>query len=128
MPDRIAIVVASPLRERLQLAGMAAAVASVSGSSVRIFVSMNALACFLKDQSHPPASEGPIGELLHAREPDFERFFADAVELGDTMIFPCSTAFQLLGVRQEQLADYFGGPLGMTGFLEMALGGQVWSF
>lgn len=128
MNEQIAIVVMSPLRERLQTAGMIAAVAAVSGSAVRVFVSMNALPHFVKHNRPPAPAEGPAGLLLEQKEPPFEQFFSDAVELGDAQVYPCSMAMQLFGIAQDDLESYFGLPIGVTRFLEEAKGHQVWSF
>lgn len=123
----IAIVVVSGTRERLQLAGMTAAVAAVSGAPVRVFVSMNALACFDLRGARVPC-EGDIGAALETRGPPFEQLFAEAVELGDAEIFPCSQAMELAGMTTAMLPGYFGSPLGMTRFLEEAADAQVWTF
>ncbi len=126
MNEPIAIVIMSATRERLQMAGMVAAVGAVSGSAVRVFVSMNALSYFVKDGKHAAPAEGPAGLALEHKAPPFERLFADAVELGQAQVYPCSLAMELLGVRQEDLEAYFGAPLGLTKFMEDAAGSQVW--
>jgi peroxiredoxin family protein len=128
MNPSIAVIVMSGSRERLQMAGMVAAVGAVTGAAVRVFVSMNALLHFAGPTAPPPAAEGPMGDALDASGPPFERFFADAAELGDAKIFPCSLAMELGGIRRHDLPAYFGPPLGVTKFLEEAMGAQVWSF
>lgn len=125
MNPSIAVVVMSDSRERLQLAGMVAAVGAVSGASVRVFVSMNALPCFAQ---HGAPSEGAMGPLLEAKAPSFEHFFAEAAELGDAKVYPCSLAMELAGIQPADLPAYFGAPLGITRFLEEAGGAQVWTF
>ncbi len=140
MNHAIAILLMSGTRERLQMGGMLASVAAVSDRPVRVFVSMNALPCFLQaagssgssgpGESADPAdlAEGPAGRRLEQRGPPYRQLFADAVELGDASIYPCSLAMELLDIQAEQLEPYFKAPMGLTGFMEIADGCQVWSF
>ena len=130
MNHAIAILLMSGTRERLQMGGMLASVAAVSDRPVRVFVSMNALPCFLQDAAPgDPAglAEGPAGRRLEQRGPPYRQLFADAVELGDASIHPCSLAMELLDIQAHQLEPYFGAPMGLTGFMEIADGCQVWS-
>ena len=130
MNHAIAILLMSDTRERLQMGGMLASVAAVSDRPVRVFVSMNALPCFLQDAGPgDPAglAEGPAGRRLEQRGPPYRQLFADAVELGDASIHPCSLAMELLDIQAHRLEPYFGAPMGLTGFMEIADGCQVWS-
>lgn len=130
MNHAIAILLMSGTRERLQMGGMLASVAAVSDRPVKVFVSMNALPCFL--QVAGPAgladlAEGPAGRRLEQRGPPYRQLFADAVELGDASIHPCSLAMELLDIQAQQLEPYFGEAMGLAGFMEIADGCQVWS-
>ena len=130
MNHAIAILLMSGTRERLQMGGMLASVAAVSDRPVKVFVSMNALPFFLQEAG--PAdlaalAEGPAGRRLEQRGPPYRQLFADAVELGDASIHPCSLAMELLDIQAQQLEPYFGAPMGLTGFMEIADGCQVWS-
>ncbi len=133
MNHAIAILLMSGTRERLQMGGMLASVAAVSDRPVKVFVSMNALPFFLQEAG--PAdlaalaalAEGPAGRRLEQRGPPYRQLFADAVELGDASIHPCSLAMELLDIQAHQLEPYFGAPMGLTGFMELADGCQVWS-
>ena len=129
MSDRISIIVTSNTRERLQMAAMVASVAAVSGQDVVVFLSMNALAQFVKDADAPPVAEGEFGELLVSRNaPDFKMLFESAVELGWARIHPCSMAVDVMGCSQAELEDYLGEPLGLTKFLDDARDGQLLTF
>ena len=129
MTDRISIIVTSATRERLQMAAMVASVAAVSGQDVVVFLSMNALAQFLKGQSDRPEVEGEFGTLLEEKNaPDFKMLFESAVELGSARIHPCSMAVDVMGCSQDDLEDYLGEPLGLTKFLDDARSGQILSF
>lgn len=124
----MSIVVVSGTRERLQMAAMMASVAAVSGSTVTVFLSMNALAHFRCDATPPPA-EGAFGELLvEKKAPGFKQLFESAAELGDAAIHPCAMAIDVLGLQPEDLEPWLKAPLGLTKFLSDAESGQVWSF
>jgi peroxiredoxin family protein len=129
MSNKISIMVVSGTRERLQMAGMVASVGAVSGNDVQVFLSMNALAYFVKGSSASAPHEGEFGRLLDEKNaPPFRQLFEAASTLGDARIFPCSMAMDVLGLEPEDLEAYLGEPLGLTKFLDDASEGQVWSF
>lgn len=122
-------MVISGSRERLQMAAMVASVGAVSGNEVHVFLSMNALTYFVKSQAKEPPVEGPVGTLLAEKNvPPFRELFANAVDLGDAKIYPCSMAMDVLALEQKDLEDFIGEPMGLTKFLDEASAGQVWSF
>lgn len=129
MPNRISVMVVSGSRERLQMAAMVASVGAVSGNEVHVFLSMNALTYFVKTPPHDPPAEGPVGKLLAEKKaPPFRELFANAVDLGDAKIYPCSMAMDVLGLERQDLEDFVGEPMGLTKFLDDASTGQIWSF
>jgi peroxiredoxin family protein len=129
MSNRISVMVISGSRERLQMAAMVASVGAVSGNEVHVFLSMNALTYFVKTSNQEPAAEGRVGTLLaEKRVPPFRELFANAVDLGDAKIYPCSMAMDVLALEQKDLEDFVGEPMGLTKFLDEASTGQVWSF
>ncbi len=122
-------MVISGSRESLQMAAMVASVGAVSGNEVHVFLSMNALTYFVKSQAKEPPVEGPVGTLLAEKKvPPFRELFANAVDLGDAKIYPCSMAMDVLALEQKDLEDFIGEPMGLTKFLDEASAGQVWSF
>jgi len=130
MGNRISIMVVSGAIERLQMAAMVASVGAVGGNDVTVFLSMNALPPFKKGAASAAPAEGPVGALLvDKKAPPFKQLFAQAVELGDAKIHPCSMAMDILGYAQEDVEPYLGEPMGLTKFLDdAAAAGQVWSF
>ncbi|MCP5155069.1 MAG: DsrE/DsrF/DrsH-like family protein [Ectothiorhodospiraceae bacterium] len=129
MSDRLSIIVTSGTREQLQMAAMVASVGAVSGQDVVVFLSMNALAYFVKGADAAPPAEGAFGTLLDTRNaPGFKMLFESAVELGSARIHPCSMAVDVMGCSEEQLDDFLGEPLGLTKFLDDARLGQLLSF
>ena len=123
------VMVVSGSRERLQMAGMTAAVGAVSGNDVTVFLSMNALEHFVRERGVEPPAEGPFGKLLvEQKAPDYKSLFEKAVELGNACIHPCSMAMDVMGLEPDALEPFLAEPLGLTKFLDDAADGQVWSF
>ena len=127
--DRISVMVTSGNREQLQMAAMVASVGVVSGNDVTVFISMNALKFFVKENQEKAPVEGEMGSLMEEKNaPDFMELFGQAVEYGDAKIFPCSMAVDILEVKQEDLEDFVSEPMGLTAFLSDSFEGQVWHF
>jgi peroxiredoxin family protein len=90
---------------------------------------MNALSYFVRDGAKEPAVEGPVGTLLAEKKvPPFRDLFANAVDLGEAKIYPCSMAMDVLGLERKDLEDFVGEPMGLTKFLDEASASQVWTF
>ena len=127
--NKISIIVLSDKREQLQMAAMIASVGAVSGNEVLVFLSMNALRYFAKGADIEAPAEGPVGQLMREKKvPPFKTLFEQAVTLGDAKIHPCSMAMDVLGLEPEHLEEYVGEHMGLTMFLDVSKGGQVWSF
>lgn len=128
-PGKISVVVVSGALERLQMAAMVASVGAVSGSDVRVFLSMNALAYFVAGNDAAPPAEGAFGALMGGKKiPDFRTLVEQAVELGDAKVYPCSMAMDVMAIDAAALPSYFGPPLGLTKFLHDARDTQVFTF
>ena len=125
----ISIVVVSGTHERLQMAAMTAAVGAVGGARVSVFLSMNALAHFVRGNVAEPPDEGAFGRLLTQKNaPGFKHLFEQAVELGDASIHPCSMAMDVMALEPAALEPFLREPLGLTKFLDDAAEAQVWTF
>lgn len=129
MATPLFIICQTPAREALHMAAMVASVAAVSGRPVTVFVSMNALAHFLRRPSPNAPSAGQAGELLVTRNaPRFEDLFQSAVELGEARIYACSMAMDLMALEDHDLAPHMAGTMGLTAFLAEAEAGQLLAF
>lgn len=125
----INIVLVSGTREKLQMAGMVAAVSAVSGDAVTVFVSMNALQYFIKGEPSKAPTEGGMGELLEAKSaPPFMQLFEQAVEFGGAAIYPCSMAMDVMGVGDDEVLPFLREPLGLTKFMSDARESQLLVF
>jgi peroxiredoxin family protein len=129
MSNKVNVLVYSGNREQLQMASMIASVSAVSGSEVTVFLSMNALKYFIKDNSENAPVEGSMGTLMEEKNaPAFTDLFESAATLGDAKIFPCSMAMDIMGLGKDDLENYLEEPLGLTAFLSDAEEGQMYSF
>jgi len=129
MSREIYIVCVSGTYERLQMAGMIASVAAVSGDSVSVFFSMNSLAYFIKDAEQQAPSEGPFGQLMEQKDvPPFKQLFTQAADLGEAKLLPCSMAMDIMELEADQLEPEFEAPTGLTNFLGQAERGQLLTF
>ena len=127
--NKVSIIVVSGSLERLQMAAMLASVGAVSGNHVSVFLSMNAMAYFVKGSDKIAAPEGSFGTLMAGKKvPPFRTLFEQAVELGDAKIYPCSMAMDVMGIERESLLPYLSEPLGLTKFIDDARDAQIWSF
>jgi len=129
MSEKINVMLTTEKMEQLQMAAMVASVGAVSGNDVSVFLSMNALKYFVKENNHKAPVEGEMGNIMLAKKvPPFLELFEQAVELGDAKVYPCSMAMDMLEIKSEDLFDYVGEPMGLTKFLSDVNQGQVWSF
>ena len=129
MPEKLHLILTSGTREKLQMAGMFAAVAAVTNTEVSVFLSMNALPYFIKGRSQQAPAEGELGKLMNEKNvPNFTDLFQQAVALGDAHIYPCSMAMDVLGVTESDLDPLLEKPMGLTKFLDGLGDSQVLTF
>ena len=122
------ILLCSGEHEKLQMAAMVASVGAVSDRPVEVFVSMNALALFARDE--PPEGRyhgGAFSRLMRQKgAPDALNLLRQGKDLGELKIWACSMALDLYGWEIDDLVDdMFDGPLGLTKFLSDAESGQL---
>lgn len=129
MSRKINIVCVSGTHEKLQMAAMFASVAVATGETVTVFFSMNAITYFIKGDNKDAPAEGEFGKLLSQKGvPSFRQLFKQAVELGDAKLLPCSMALDLLKIKQEDLIPEFGSATGLTHFMSLSEGGELFTF
>jgi len=122
------ILICSHEHEKIQMAAMMAAVAAVSETPVRVFVSMGAIYAFQKDLSDDERYQGGrFSDVLKEKKaPDAMLLFEQGKTLGDMTVHACSMALDVLGWQEGDLvADLFDGALGLTKYLSDAEQGQL---
>ena len=126
---KLSILVVSGSLERLQMAAMVASVGAVSGTEVKVLLSMNSLQYFVRANAQDAPPEGSFGRTMAGKKvPPFKQLLQHAVELGDAKIHPCSMAMDVLGAKPEELEPFLARPLGLTKFLTDAASGQLLTF
>ena len=120
------VVLCSGEHEKIQMAGMIASVAAVSDRPVQVFVSMNAMVAFRRDQKGKYQGGAFSKLLLEKKAPDAVHLFEQGKMLGDMKVFPCSMAMDITGWSDDELVeDLFEPAAGLTKFLADAEGGQL---
>jgi peroxiredoxin family protein len=127
--SKISILIVAGTKERLQMAAMVASVAAVSGTEVRILLSMNSLPFFLKSNAEDPPVEGEFGRTMAGKKvPPFKQLLQSAVELGDAKIHPCAMAMDVLGAKPQDVDEFLSEPQGLTRFLSDSGDAQLLTF
>ena len=125
--NRLCLLLTSGELERVQLAAMLASVASVSGTEVDLFVSMNAVLFFKKGTTPQEVPVGgALGKLICTRNvPAFADLFRQGKALGSLRVYACAMVMDLLGWHKEDLEDFFDDVIGLSAFLGKAEGAQL---
>lgn len=123
----LSVVVLSPELEKLHAAALMGSVASMSGMTVNVFVSMDALEQFRKDIiAAKNFKVGTIGKaLIEKKVPLFYDMIHDGVEMGNLHLYGCAMALDVMEWKKEDLIDDFEDIIGVTKFFMMAEGGQI---
>ncbi|MCW9033319.1 MAG: hypothetical protein OQK35_01785 [Alphaproteobacteria bacterium] len=122
------ILLCSGTHEKIQIAGMTAAVAAVSERPVYVLVTMNAILSFKKGAESPRRYTGGAFSklLLDKKAPDAIELFGQGKMLGDLTMYACTMALDLLEWDMNNLTeDLFDEALGLTKFLSDAEDGQL---
>lgn len=121
------MILCSDEHEKIQMAAMAASVAAVSERPVEVFVSMNAVAVFRRDNDANRYRGGEFSGLMKNRKvPDALELFRQGKMLGELKVHACSMALDVAAMGMDDLVDdLFDGPLGLTKFLADAEAGQL---
>jgi peroxiredoxin family protein len=123
----LAIIFLSKDLEKLHAGSLVGSVAAMSGMKVRMFVTMNALEAFLKENVEKQNFQtGTVGaEMLNKNIPLFPDLIKEGKENGDLHLYGCSMAMDVMGWKQGDLIDLFDDVIGVSSFLGMAQGAQV---
>jgi peroxiredoxin family protein len=126
--DKISLVLASDEFEKLQAAAMMASVASVSGMEVNVFVTMAAMACFVRERVERKdfLRVGEVGrKVLEKKAPLYVDLLTQGKMMGTMKVFACSLALDLIEKPLSEMVPVFDDVVGVAAFLGIAEGGQV---
>ncbi|HAQ06031.1 MAG TPA: hypothetical protein DCR24_00245 [Bacillus bacterium] len=123
----LAVILLSEDLEKLHAGSLVGSVASMTGMTVNIFVTMNALKAFRKDSfEKTDFVTGTIGkELLAKKIPLFDDLLKEGKENGELNIYGCALAMDIMDWKEEDMIDVFDGVIGVTKFLGMTQGATV---
>ncbi|KIY22063.1 MULTISPECIES: DsrE/DsrF/DrsH-like family protein [Mesobacillus] len=123
----LAVILVSEDLEKLHAGALVGSVASMSGMTVNVFVTMNALKSFRKDSfENEDFLTGTIGkELLAKKIPLFDSLLQEGKEMGVLNIYGCALAMDIMDWKEEDMLDVFDGIIGVTKFLGMTQGATV---
>ncbi|OFW80331.1 MAG: hypothetical protein A2201_12800 [Alicyclobacillus sp. RIFOXYA1_FULL_53_8] len=124
---KLSIVMLSSDLEKLHAGALMGSVAAMSGMTVNVFVTMNALEAFRKDViEEQKFLSGTIGnELLSKKVPLFNEMLREGKDMGDLYLYGCAMAMDVMEWKQEDLIDEFDDIIGVTKFFGLAEGGQI---
>lgn len=123
----LAVILLSEDLEKLHAGSLVGSVASMTGMTVNVFVTMNALKAFRKDSfENADFTTGTIGkELLAKKIPLFDNLLKEGKENGVLNIYGCALAMDIMDWKEEDMIDVFDGVIGVTKFLGMTQGATV---
>lgn len=123
----MAIILMSGDLEKLHAGALVGSVAAMSGMKVSIFVTMNALEAFLKENvEQQNFTVGTVGTaLLEKKVPLFYDLLREGKEIGDLKVYGCAMAMDVKEWKKEDMIDLFDDIIGVTAFLGLAQNAQV---
>lgn len=124
---KLSVIMLSSDLEKLHAGALMGSVAAMSGMTVNLFVTMNALEAFRKDVVEQKRFDaGTIGSaLLNQNVPLFYSLIQEGREMGDLHLYGCAMAMDVMGWKEEDLIDQFDDIIGVTKFFGLAEGGQM---
>ncbi len=124
---KLAVVLLSSELEKLHAGALMGSVASMSGMTVYMFVSMDALEQFRKDViTEKRFKTGVVGPMLLEKEvPLFYDLIRQGIELGNLHLYACALAMDVMDWKKEELIDEVEGIIGVNQFFGLAEGAQI---
>ena len=124
---KLAVVLLSPELEKLHAGALMGSVASMSGMTVHMFVSMDALEQFRKETIAAKRFKvGTVGaSFLEKKVPLFYDMIHEGVEMGNLHLYGCALAMDVMGWKKEDMVDDMEEIIGVTQFFGVAEGAQI---
>lgn len=130
MAEKLAIMIVSEEYEKSHVASMIASVAAVSGIEVSIFISMNAVYNYLKENVEKKNFKGGklYEQIKEKKSAMFYELFDQAKMLGGLKIYVCSMVMDICGLEKEDFIDIVDDHLGLAAFLGIMEGAETITF
>ncbi|HEC25649.1 MAG TPA: hypothetical protein ENI54_06555 [bacterium] len=128
--QRLAIIIESEGYEKSHIASMIASVAAVSGIKVSVFITMNAVDNYLKENVEKKNFTGGrvYRKIKEKKAQMFYELFEQAKMLGELKIYVCSFVMDILEIKKDDLIDIIDDNLGLTAFLNIMDGAETITF
>lgn len=128
--QRLAIIIESEGYEKSHIASMIASVAAVSGIKVSVFITMNAVDNYLKENVEKKNFTGGrvYSKIKEKKAQMFYELFEQAKMLGDLKIYVCSFVMDILEIKKDDLIDIIDDDLGLSAFLSIMDGAETITF
>ena len=124
---KLAVVLLSSDLEKLHAGALMGSVAAMSGMTVYVFVSMDALEQFRKDViADKRFKTGTVGPMLIEKEvPLYHELIHQGIELGNLHLYACALAMDVMGWKNDELIDDVEEVIGVNQFFGLAEGAQI---
>ena len=124
---KLAVVLLSSDLEKLHAGALMGSVAAMSGMTVYVFVSMDALEQFRKDViADKRFKTGTVGPMLIEKEvPLYHELIHQVIELGNLHLYACALAMDVMGWKKDELIDDVEEVIGVNQFFGLAEGAQI---
>lgn len=123
---KLSIILLSEDLEKVHAASLVASVAAMSGMEVNLFVTMNGLVPFLKENVEKKNfKKGIVGEALMEKAQPFYELLENGKEMGNLKIYACALAMDVKGWEKKDLIDLFDDVIGVTAFFGVSQGGTI---
>ncbi len=128
--QRLAIIIESEGYEKSHIASMIASVAAVSGIKVSVFITMNAVDNYLKENVEKKNFTGGrvYNKIKEKKAQMFYELFEQAKMLGELKIYVCSFVMDILEIKKDDLIDIIDDDLGLSAFLSIMDGAETITF
>ncbi len=124
---KLAVVLLSSDLEKLHAGALMGSVAAMSGMTVYVFVSMDALEQFRKDViADKRFKTGTVAPMLIEKEvPLYYDLIHQGIELGNLHLYACALAMDVMGWKKDELIDDVEEVIGVNQFFGLAEGAQI---
>ncbi len=124
---KLAVVLLSSDLEKLHAGALMGSVAAMSGMTVYVFVSMDALEQFRNDViADKRFKTGTVGPMLIEKEvPLYYDLIHQGIELGNLHLYACALAMDVMGWKKDELIEDVEEVIGVNQFFGLAEGAQI---
>ncbi len=132
MAEKVALLVFSGTTDRLLPAGIIASGAAAMGMDVEMFFTFWGLNASRKENLGSSSFSGDYDHRELERRlsgyPQWHQLIREAKRAGNVKVHACAMTFDMMGMKMEDLADFFDDVIGVGEFLERAKDANITLF